>query len=473
MRRPPISTMRAAARGSLPLLASLAVAPLWLFAGARPPAQAAETAPAAPTSAASAPDDSVLGTVQVTGAAGVAIVHPKLAVVPLRTQSDVDTLVQLVARRDFDLSGEYEVVTEGLPDGPFLRDDALDAAAQARWKKAGVEIVARVWAEGTGSTAALAGDLRLTTARLPEDAAEWPAVFETKLPFGRTDVTARGAAHVLVDRLFGALTGKPGGFASELAYATAVGKARQLRRLDADGFDLRGYGPVGETALLPQFGEAGELWYALSAKSAPFRLAHGPRATELPLAAPGSLLGYSFSPSRDRLAVTLMHDGVSTIYLGRADGGGLAPQKTPKYATHPVLGPLGKLGFVAGYRVWIDGKPVSPGGFVASAPTFCESDRGLLVLFTVGVGRGADLIATDTAGGGLFRLTQGQGANTSAACSPDGRRVGYFSTRTSGEGPGLYVAPLGDPARARRVSAELGEGLAWARRADLVALAGP
>jgi TolB protein len=183
------------------------------------------------------------------------------------------------------------------------------------------------------------------------------------------------------------------------------------------------------------------------------------------------LLGYSFSPAHDKLAVAFMNDGVSTIYLGKADGTGLTAQKTPKYATHPVLGPLGKLAYVADYRVWVDGRAVSPGGFIASAPTFCDTDRGLLVLFTVGVGRGADVVGTDSTGSGLFRLTMGQGANTWAACSPDGRRVAYFSTRTGGEGPGVYVAPLRDPSRGRRISKELGEGLAWARRDDLVPLA--
>jgi TolB protein len=423
------------------------------------------------SSASSAAEDAVLGTVQVTGAAGVSIPHPKVAIVPLRTEADADTLVQLVARRDFELSGEYDVVTTGLPAGPFLRDDALDGAAHALWKKAGVEIVLRVWSEGAGRDAALAGDVRLTSDRLPEDAPEWPSAYSTKVAFGRAGISLRGASHVLVDRLFGALSGKPGAFASELAYAAAVGKARQLRRLDADGFDLRGDGPAGETALLPQFGEGGELWYLLSEKAGPYRLVHGSRATPLPLSVPGSLLGFSLAPARDRLAVTAMHDGVSTLFLGRADGGAMVAQKTPKYATHPVLGPGGKLALVAGYRVLVDGRAVSPGGFIASAPSFCETERGLLVLFTVGVGRGADLIATDASGGGLFRLTQGQGANTWAACSPDGRRVAYFSTRASGEGPGLYLAPLREPGRARRISGELGEGLAWAPKADLAKLA--
>jgi TolB protein len=422
-------------------------------------AAASPAASASVTPSASGPDDSVLGTVQVTGAAGIGIVYPKLAVVPLRTLGDADTLAQLVTQRDFELSGEYDVVKDELPDGPFRREDALDLEA---WKKKKIEVVVRVWADG----ASVSGDLRFTTDKLPKDDPTWRPAFTTSVAIGKA--STRDAIHLLVDRLFGALTGKPGAFASELAYSTAVGKARQIRRLDADGFHLRDDGPSGETALLPQFGPTGELWYALSRKLSPYRLAHGPSGVELALAAPGSLLGYSFSPAHDRLAVAFMNDGASTIYLGKPDGSGLAPIKTPKLATHPVLGPLGKLAYVADYRVWVDGRAISPGGFIASAPTFCETDRGLLVLFTVGVGKGADLVGTDAAGGGLFRLTMGQGANGWAACSPDGRRVAYFSTRTGGEGPGLYVAPLRDPSRARRISTEPGEGLAWARRADLV-----
>jgi TolB protein len=462
-RHPHLFSSMAKATSMAAIAAVSMLAPIPARAGDAPPPPSATTPPATP-------DDSVLGTVQVTGSAGAsAIVHPKLAVVPLLTKGDADTLAQLVTKRDFELSGEYDVIVDHLPDGPFLRDDVLDAQALESWKKAGIEVVVRVWSEGTGADSVVAGDLRFTTDKLSPDDPTWKAVFESKVPVGKFSV--RDATHVLVDRLFGALTGKPGAFASELAYASAVGKARQIRRLDADGFALRGYGPEGETALLPQFGAKGELWYALSRASSPYRLAHGPDAKELPLAAPGSLLGFSFSPKHDRLAIVAMSEGTSAIYVGNADGTALAPMKTPKYATHPVLGPLGKLAYVAGYRVWVDGKPISPAGFIASAPTFCETERGLLVLFTVGVGRGADLIATDATGGGLFRLTQGQGANTWAACSPDGRRVAYFSTRTNGDGAGLYVAPLRDPARAKRISKELGEGLAWARREDLEGLA--
>src|SRR5687767_13484630 len=54
------------------------------------------------------PDESVLGTVDVTGAAAVPL--PKLAVMPIVTTNEADTTLQLVVKKDLDLSGQFEVV---------------------------------------------------------------------------------------------------------------------------------------------------------------------------------------------------------------------------------------------------------------------------------------------------------------------------------------------------------------------------
>ena len=142
------------------------------------------------------------------------------------------------------------------------------------------------------------------------------------------------------------------------------------------------------------------------------------------------------------------------------------PISTAPLANHPVFGPGGKMAYVAGgtqgQRVYVEGKAISPAGFNASAPTFCDTPNGLLVVFTVGVGKGANLVATDVRGGNLMRLTQGQGANAYPACSPDGRLLAFFSTRKSDSGPGLYVVPIASVWRSRRISSELGESLHWA-----------
>ncbi len=149
---------------------------------------------------------------------------------------------------------------------------------------------------------------------------------------------------------------------------------------------------------------------------------------------------------------------------------------SPPFANHPAFGPLGKLAYVAGtpvQRIYIDGKPISPAGFMASAPVFCDTPQGLLVLYTVGVGAGADVIASDSNGGSIRRLTQHQGANTYAACSPDGRLVAFFSTgkrkpsAASGANDdptaGLFIMPIQRPWLAKKISGEVGEALRWER----------
>ncbi len=135
-------------------------------------------------------------------------------------------------------------------------------------------------------------------------------------------------------------------------------------------------------------------------------------------------------------------------------------------ANRSVFGPLGKVAYVAGtpvQRIYVDGKAISPPGFMASAPVFCDTPQGLLVVYTVGVGNGADIIATDTGGGGLRRFTRHEGANTYAACSPDGRLVAFFSTGKRGQGSGLFIAPIARPWLAKKISSDVGESLRWSR----------
>jgi TolB protein len=53
------------------------------------------------------------------------------------------------------------------------------------------------------------------------------------------------------------------------------------------------------------------------------------------------------------------------------------------------------------------------------------------------------------------------GANTYAACSPDGRLVSFFSTGMKGAGAGLFIMPIQRPWLAKRISSEVGESLRW------------
>ncbi len=189
--------------------------------------------------------------------------------------------------------------------------------------------------------------------------------------------------------------------------------------------------------------------------------------------APGSILGLAFNADHTKMALTVMDSGTSQLWTGPRDK--MQPMATPPLANHPVFGPMDKVAYVAGtpvQRIYMGERAVSPPGFMASAPVFCDTPQGLLLVFTVGVGSGADIIATDTSGAGVRRLTQHEGANTYAACSPDGRLVAFFSTgkRKAGansasghddSGAGLFIMPIQRPWLAKKISSEVGESLRW------------
>jgi len=91
---------------------------------------------------------------------------------------------------------------------------------------------------------------------------------------------------------------------------------------------------------------------------------------------------------------------------------------------------------------------------------FCNHPDGVRLVFAAGAGKDTDLVATGENGGALLRLTQSQGRNGYPACSPDGRLIAFFSTRTSNEGPGLYLMRV-DGGRPKRISPLLGDSLRW------------
>jgi TolB protein len=449
-----------------------------------PQATAANVPPSQPPpgGAAQPPDESLLGTVDVNGSGNGLPPLPKLAVVPLISTGTADSIVNLVVRRDMELSGQFDVLDANLvPPGPFLHSTPIDLYA---WRAKGAEYLLRVYAQPAPNDSIrteLVGEAYLTPAG-PAPAATASAgvassapadpkpAFRTIVPTATTEV--RAASHRLVDRLLGALTGKPGGFASEMTYAEKVGRWQRIFALDADGFDLRPTSPSDATAVSPAFGPSGQIFYALSKDYDPFRVVFGPNGTPVPMAIPGSVLGLAFSADHSQIALTVMSGGESSLWTGK--NARLSSMPSAPFANHPVFGPLGKMAYVAGspvQRIYVDGKAISPPGFMASAPVFCDTPQGLLVIYTVGVGAGADVIATDTSGGGVRRLTQHEGANTYPACSPDGRLVAFFSTGkrkaggtadgTVAAGEGLFIMPIARPWLAKRISTEVGESLRW------------
>jgi TolB protein len=427
--------------------------------------------PAPPTAPANQPppDESILGTVPVSGAAGDAWggpPPPKMAVVPVISQNAHDNLLTLVVRRDLELSGQFEVLDpQTSPARPFQRDTPIE---YKEWEPSGAEYILRVYATPKGDKVELYAEAYLVPPKEKgKDAGAEPPpkaepAYKKKLDAGKDEV--RAASHRLVDDILGGLTGRPGGFASQMTYSGRVGRWNQVFVLDADGHNMRAMSPGNGTILTPAFGPGNEVYYAYSESFRRFKIVHGKDAKPLAMDIPGSVLGLAFSQDRSRLAYAVMENGIGTVFL--ADPIGSVPKQISqdKLAHYPAFSPTGKIAYTAGFgiqRVYVDGKAISPPGFYASSPAFCESEKGLLVIFTVGVGAGADLISVDTSGGGIRRLTQRMGSNQYAACSPDGRLVAFFSSQRTGQGPGLYMLPIARPWLVKKISNEVGESLRW------------
>ncbi len=402
------------------------------------------------------PDDTALGTVEVDGSGSALPPLPKLAVEPLSSNGSSDHIARLVLRRDLELSGQFDVLDAAkAPDASVPRDAPVRRDA---WKGAGAEYLVRAYADDKGGKIEIVAEAYLlASAGRPDGKPDLRATVSA------TPGDVRMGTHRLVDQLLGGLTGRPGGFASRLTYTTRSGKWRRAFVIDSDGFEVHPESPADATVISPTFGPGGQLYYALSTNYSPFRVAFGPKGTPLPLAMPGSVMGVAFSPDRSKLALTVMSEGRSSLFIG--EGTELKETKVALLANHPAFGPLGKMAYVAGspiQRVHVDGKPVSPAGFTTAAPSFCDAPDGLFVFYSVVVHGGEDIVASDARGGGLKRLTQRRGANTYPACSPDGRVVAFFATQGK-EGKGLYLMPIARPWLAKKISDEYGESLQWAR----------
>jgi len=428
---------------SLSLLGAVAVLGLASSVLAEPP-----TAP---------PDETALGEILVTGSQATEKL-PRIAILPSLSPDYEDVIVRGVVRHDFELTGLFDVIADDkAPAGMYGFEDAVDVDA---WRKLGAEAIVKVAArKASGDQIEVFGLAYLmSNGKKP--------VFEKKLSVKKTD--ARVTAHRITDALLGALTGRPGGFASELTFSGRWGKNRRVFRMDADGNGLLPFTDAKDTAIAPAFGPNNKIFYLLSHEYSPFALYSYANQKNEAVSVPfkTSLYGVSLSRDGKQLALAVADSGKSAIFVGAADGSNMKSVSTTELATRPVFSPSGKLSWIGGeakqgtQRVWLDGKPVSPPGFTAGGQTFCDTEDGVRLVYAVAVGGGKqDLVMGDEKGRVIGRLTQGQGSNTHPACSPDGRLLAFFSTR--GSAPGIYVMSL-KSFRTQAISSQLGEGLSWA-----------
>jgi TolB protein len=401
-------------------------------------------------------DENPLGEFVVTGTIQEHV--PKIAVLPSISPSLEDVIVRNVVRRDFQLTGMFDVIDDKrAPPGMYGFDDPVELEP---WKKLGAEAVVKVAAR----------DLRLDRievfgiAYFPGVSQE--PVYEKKIVVGKTE--ARITAHRVVDALLGALTGRPGGFASQFTFAAKWGRNRRIFRMDSDGHALTPVTDPEWTAISPAWGPTGQLFFPASQKFAPYRLFafDGKLTRRIELEFKNSIYGVAFNKDHSKMALAVAEDGGrSAIFVGSPDGRNMTKVSKTELATHPVFSPSGKLAWIGGspdegtQRLWLDGKAISPRGFTAAAPTFCDTEDGVRVVYSVVVrGNKQDLVMSSEKGG-ASRLTQNQGSNSYPACSPDGRMLAFFSTRDKKK-PGMYVMSL-KRWRTQKLAEQQGFSLRW------------
>lgn len=405
------------------------------------------------------PNEDILGEIIVTGSVKEHI--PTIAILPSLSPALEDVILRSVVRKDLELSGMFQLIDDKkAPPGTYGFNDPVDVAA---WQSLGAEAIVKVAAQSHKS-----GRIEVLGLAYFPSAGKEP-VYETKLVVDKENV--RQTSHQITDDLLGALTGRPGGFSSRFTFSGAWGRNLRVFAVDADGWGLKPQTSEKETAIGPTFGPGGELYYSRSKNFNPFRLhkksptdADDP-PTPIKLPFPGNIYSTAFNHNKTKLAVAVSENSKSAIYVGKPDGTDMKKVSTSELATHPAFSPEGELAWVGGteahgsQRIYVDGKAVSPAGFTASGPTFCDTEDGVFLIYAVSVGGGRqDLVMSRPSGKGLTRLTQNQGSNSFPACSPDGRLLAFFSTRNNDSG--LYVLSL-KRFTTKKLLGTVGESLRW------------
>ena len=410
----------------------------------------------ADTSAQPTADESLLGEYVVTGTVQQHI--PKIAILPSLAPDMEDVTLRGVVRRDIELSGLYNVIPDKkAPAGTYGFDDPVDVDA---WRKLGAEAIVKVAARKHKS-----GKIQVFgIAYFP--AVGKDAVYEKTLLVDAKDI--RVTSHRITDALLGALTGRPGGFASHFVFSGKWGRNRRIFSMDSDGHNLKPITNPKLTAIAPTWGPNESIFYTRSKNYSPFRLLMWTGEKFFRIGAPfkTSIYSVAFNKDRTKMALAVAYRGGSSIYVGNPDGSGMKKVSTTQLSTHPAFSPSGKLAWIGGdpnkrgsQRVYVDNKAVSPAGFTAAAPTFCDTEDGIRLVYSVAVyGDKQDLVMSNEKGQGIARLTRNMGTNKYPACSPDGRLIAFFSNRN--KKPGVYFLSL-KRWRTIKLNSQFGSALRW------------
>ena len=336
-------------------------------------------------------------------------------------------------------SNAAKTVTKVLRNDLFLMPGyrVRDGAAQK-----GLDIDATTWssrgAHGviTGQARAGGTELELRFYRLA--ASVDPPL--TKTYRGKA-ADARGWAHDFVNEVLRKLTGVPGPFGTQIAFARKIKPGRKdVYAASMDGNGVRRVSRGIGVAMLPTFGK-NHIWYTQLTRTGSF-ITHGDAGRKRIIVGPSTNMAPSVCDGRVYFASS--RDGNSEIYSARTDGTGVKRlTRNRAIDVSPACGPGGKLAFVSNRhgspQIFVmnrDGsgtKRVTFRGSHNQTPAWCMDPDNPTIAFT-GRDKGFDVFTVNLKTKQYTRVTHGSGSNKDPAFSPDCRLLAFSSTRRGGAG---------------------------------------
>lgn len=341
-----------------------------------------------------------------------------------------------VLRNDFKLMAGYRVI-----DQRSIHHDLNEE---------GLSIRAGAWA-ALDANGVIKGQLRETEGGQVELTLRFYRVSAAGSPAHEHTYTGpatntRRWAHDFANEVLRVLTGTPGVFGTEIAYARRVGPgAKDVFKAFMDGFGERRVSTGSGISLLPTFGN-GRIWFTRMTTSGMY-ITHG-RARDARIVQGD---GINMAPAvcdDGRIYFTSSRDGNSEIYSVALDGSDARRiTNHPGMDLSPTCGPNNQLAFVSSrhrtpqiFTMNRDGSNVQRVTFRGThnqTPTWCADGEHNLIAFT-GRDGAYDIFTVNPQTQEYVRLTQGQGDNKDPAFSPDCRLVAFASDRRGA--PGIYLA---------------------------------
>jgi TolB protein len=434
---------------SIALVAILASVSSVMASAPEAPASQPETPVDVEPAAEVDPEQDLLGELVVEAKRRAKLVLPKIAV--LSPPDGQTAFLHDLVERDLELSGEFDVIQL---DQPMGFEDPFDASP---FKKLGLEavITAETREQGDGKVELA---VRLF---LPQvgDLTAWSSTDTAE------QAQRRLAGHRLSDGIIGALTGTDGPFASRLVLVRTEGTTRRAYLVDADGEGLTLLSPDEHLVVTATLDREARPYWAASQRNGRYRLYREGQLEPIPMEPSGSIYGIAFAPNGTDVAMAIASNEDIQVFAGPL-GGALTAHSNVDFALTPTFTPDGRVVYAGTrgkrHRIYIEAKSVSPKEVSASTPTVCNHPDGRVLVYAVGLGKNTDIVSSRLDGSDMTRLTWGSARNFSPSCSPDGRLVAFFSTRTKDDGPGLYLMRV-DGRRPKRINTAVGDVLAWAR----------